>query len=292
MNVRIAGVGGNVPQHVVTNERLVQAIPGWTEERIVEKTGIRERRYVWDIDELAGKVKLPPAIADPGPNVQVAEPALLEALAGAGLAAADLDGLILTTCTPDMPNFSHDAMILHKRLGMRPAAFALMHDDGCGGAMYHLALARELILSGQRQTIAIVGATAFSPHLDRQAYAGTLSHQGKALGSFLSWYLFGDGAGAVILRGDAAKSNSGILGSSAVNEHLDLVVRRGGGNLFPFYPGRAEVTDNAFYVDGQLVAQAFAPLLKKSIDEALTRAGGTITQSKSPLAGAVGLNPS
>ncbi|MFO0589002.1 MAG: 3-oxoacyl-[acyl-carrier-protein] synthase III C-terminal domain-containing protein [Polyangiaceae bacterium] len=271
MFVKIAGVGGHVPPIQVTNERLVKAIPGWTAERIEEKTGIRERRYLWDFDEVTGRAIAPGPIEDPGPSVQVAEPALREALDAAGMKASELDGLFLTTCTPDQINFNHDAMMLHKRLGMRPDAFALRFDDGCGGAMFHLAMARELILSGQRKSIAIVGSTAFSPHLDRQVYSGKLPHNGKALGSFLSFYLFGDGAGAMILKADSHGS-SGILGSHAENEHLDLVIRRGGGSMYPAHPNRSEVTDSAFYVDGQLVATSFGPVLGKAIRGALARA--------------------
>lgn len=271
MFVKIAGVGGYVPPLTVTNERLVKAIPGWTPERIEEKTGIRERRYSWDFDEVTGRAIAPGPIEDPGASVQLAEPALREALESAGMRPSELDGLIITSCTPDQVNFSHDAMVLHKRLGMRPDAFALRLDDGCGGAMFHLNMARELILSGQRKAIAIIGVNAFSTHLDREVYSGKLAHAGKALGSFLSFYLFGDGAGAIVLRANPGGS-SGILGSFAENEHLDLVIRRSGGGMWPAHPGRSEVTDSAFYVDGQLVATSFGPILRRAIDGALARA--------------------
>jgi 3-oxoacyl-[acyl-carrier-protein] synthase III len=271
MIVTIAGAGSHVPPLVVKNDRLVKAIPGWTPERIAEKTGVLERRFVWDFDEVSGRAIVPGPIEDPGPSAQMAELALRDALAQAGLEPGDLDGLVLTTCTPDQTNFSHDAMVVHERLGMRPEAFALMHDDGCGGALFHLAMARETILSGQRRTIAVIGVNAFSPHLDREVYSGKLPHNGKELGSFLSFYLFGDGAGALILRGEPASSGSGILSSYAANEHVDLVIRRGGGGMFPAHPGRSEPRDFGFFVDGQRVASCFAPFLKKAIDGALAR---------------------
>ncbi len=75
-------------------------------------------------------------------------------------------------------------------------------------------MARELILSGQRKAIAIIGVNAFSTHLDREVYSGKLAHAGKALGSFLSFYLFGDGAGAIVLRADPGGSS----GSSALSQ--------------------------------------------------------------------------
>jgi len=273
MFVTIAGAGGYVPPRVVDNERLVRAIPGWSAERIAEKTGICERRYLWDFDEATGRTIPPEVIEDPGPTVQVSEPALRAALKMAGLEPRELDGLILTTCTPDQTNFSHDALVLHRRLGMRHEAFALVHDDGCGGAMFHLAMAREWILGGQRRTIAIVGVNVISPLLDRDTYTRTLTHNGSQLGAFLTFYLFGDGAGAVILRGEPEGGPSGILGSFAANEQVDLVVRRGGGNMWPAHPGRREYSDPAFYVDGKLVAACFEPYLRRAIDGALERSG-------------------
>jgi 3-oxoacyl-[acyl-carrier-protein] synthase III len=274
MIVTIAGAGAKLPPLVVKNERLVKAIPGWTPERIAEKTGILERRFCWDFDEETGRAIAPGPIQDPGPSVQLSEAALEEALAMAGLRAADLDGLVVTTCTPDQTNFSHDAMVLHRRIGMRPEAFALMHDDGCGGAMFHMAMARELLASGQRRTIALVGVNAFSPHLDREVYSSKLKVGDKELGSFLSFYLFGDGAGAVILRAEPSPSpsRSGFLGSYAANEQIDLVIRRGGGGMWPAHPGRSVPGDFGFYVDGQLVASCFGPFLKRAIDGALARA--------------------
>jgi 3-oxoacyl-[acyl-carrier-protein] synthase III len=272
MNIVIAGAGGHVPSNVVSNARIVKGIPGWTPARIEEKTGVLERRHAVPFDPETGRAIVPEVPADPGPSVQMAELALEEALAVAGMSASELDGLVLTTCTPDQIAFSHDAMLLHKRLGMRPDAFALMHDDGCGGAMFHLAMARETLLSGQRKSIAVVGVNAFSAHMDREVYAGKLRTDVGEIGSFLSWYLFGDGAGALILRAGPERGPSGIIGSYAANEHLDLVIRRGGGGMWPMTPGRSQVTDTAFYVDGKLVASSYGPMLRGAIDGALQRA--------------------
>jgi 3-oxoacyl-[acyl-carrier-protein] synthase III len=274
MKIQIVGVGGYVPPHAVNNERIVRAIPGWTAERIADKTGILERRYLWDFDEETGVTRAPEVIAEPGPSTQICEPALRAALAMAGLEGADLDGLIVSTCTPDQNNFSHDALVLHKRVGMRPEAFAVHHDDGCGGALFALNLAQELIRSGCRRTIAVVGVNMISPLLDRDVYTRRLRHRDKDLGAFLTIYLFGDGAGAIILRAEPeANPGSGLVASYAANEQLDLVVRRSGGGMWPAQPGRAEYSDPAFYVDGQLVAECFGPYLRKAIDGALSRAG-------------------
>jgi 3-oxoacyl-[acyl-carrier-protein] synthase-3 len=273
MNVVIAGAGSYLPERVVDNARLVQAIPGWTAERIEEKTGITARRYVWDFDDETGCCRAPDLIEDPGPTSMMAEAALRGALEGAGMTADELDGVILTTCTPDRTNFSHDAMVVHQRLGMRPEAFALVHDDGCGGALFHLALAREHLLSGQRRAIAVVGVNCISPLIDRDVYTRTLEHQGKNLGAYLTVYLFGDGAGAVILKAVDDRPASGVLASYSANVHSELVIRKGGGGMWPSNPSREQRSDPAFYVDGQVVAQSFAPMLQRAIDGALGRAG-------------------
>ncbi|MCU0656705.1 MAG: 3-ketoacyl-ACP synthase [Polyangiaceae bacterium] len=274
INVTIAGAGSYLPPRVVPNERLVKAIPGWTAERIAEKTGILERRYLWDFDEESGRTIPPEHLETPGPCAQICELALRDALQQANLGPEDLDGLLITTCTPDLTNFSSDALALHRRLGMRPEAFAKVSDDGCGGAMFHMAMAREMLLGGQRKTIALVGANMISPLLDREVYCNKSHIHGKDLGAFLTIYLFGDGAGAVILRADPGEpSGSGFLSSYAANEQVDLVVRRGGGGLWPAHPGRTQPSDPAFYVDGSLVAACFAPFLKKAIDQAIDRSG-------------------
>jgi 3-oxoacyl-[acyl-carrier-protein] synthase III len=261
---------------VVTNAQLVQAVPGWPAERIEEKTGITARRYFWPFDEQTGHVQAPDVVSDPGPCVQLAEAALLQALARAGLAADELDGIVLTTCTPDKTNFSHDAMILHQRLGLRPEAFALVHDDGCGGALFHVAMVREMMMGSQRRHVAVIGVNAMSPLIDRDVYTRERSHQGRTLGAYLTPYLFGDGAGAIILS-QSDDQTSRFVASYAANRHADLVIRDSGGGMFPVN-SRGVYSDPAFYVDGKLVAECFAPFLSEAIEGALSRAGVTIDQ--------------
>ena len=86
-------------------------------------------------------------------------------------------------------------------------------------------------------------------------------------------YLFGDGAGAVVLRGErrerAEDDAPGILASYGGADHLQLVVREGGGALRPPFPGRACRMQHAFVVDGKLVAERFPGYMQRRIDEAL-----------------------
>ncbi len=90
MKVRVVGSGAFVPDRVVKNERIARAIPGWPAERISERTGIVERRFLWDIDEEVGRAIPPPPDASPAGNADMVELALRRALDVAGLAPSRL----------------------------------------------------------------------------------------------------------------------------------------------------------------------------------------------------------
>jgi 3-oxoacyl-[acyl-carrier-protein] synthase-3 len=267
-SVRVVGAGGFVPKRVVKNDRLVRAIPGWTAERITERTGIEERRYLWDFDEKLGKAIPPPDDATywPRGNVDMAEAALRQAMERAEVRAGELDAIFLVTSTPDEVNFSRDAVELHRRIGARAEALAMVVDSGCGGALYVAGMARQMILSGSARTVAICASTLASPYLDREVFTSEMPGR-KGINAFLSIYLFGDGAGAILLRGDTA-ADAGIVASSAGTDHSELVVHRGGGAKLPPHT-RASVADHAWYVDGREVALAYPFYMQKAVSECL-----------------------
>lgn len=267
-SIRIVGAGGFVPGRVVKNDRLTRAIPGWTPERITERTGIEERRYLWDFDEKAGKAIPPPEDATDVPrgNVDMAEAALRQAIERAQIRVDEIDAIFLVTSTPDEVNFSRDAVELHRRIGARPEARALVFDSGCGGAVYVADIARQMILSGAARTVAICASTLASPYLDREVFTSEMPGR-RGINAFLSIYLFGDGAGALLLRGDTA-ADVGILASSSGTDHVELVVHRGGGAKLPPHT-RARVPDHAWYVDGREVAVAYPRYMRKALSECL-----------------------
>jgi len=273
--VRFLGVGSFVPRRAVSNARITAAIPGWTAERIEEKTGIRERRFLWDFDERTGRA-IPPPNDDgtiyPANNTDMAEVALRKALMMAQVGAREIDALFLVTCSPDELNFSHDAMELHRRLDCREDAYAMVFDSGCGGTLYTVDMARRMIEGGNFRTIAVVASNFTSAHLNRDIYTADQElESGKKANGFLSMYVFGDGAGALILRGDggATEDGPGIVRSFAGTAHSELVLRKGGGNLRLDFQGRATPADHAFIVDGQQVARTYPVFMKKCIDEVL-----------------------
>lgn len=276
MKTRIIGAGHYVPDRAIGNDRITKAIPGWPGDKIAQKTGIVERRFLWDFDDEAGKAIVPPEGAFPRSSTDMCEIALRNAVAASGIDPAEIDGILLCTCTPDEINFCHDAMMLHQRLGLRPEALAIHVDSGCGGALYLMALARKLIEGGSCRTVAVVAANITSPYVDREVFTSalTLAPGGKPLGACLTMYLFGDGAGAVLLRAEDA-GDAGFLSSYAGCAYSELVVRRGGGASFPPMAPRSTAAHHAYVVDGPLVAQCFPGYMQQCVDHALAGAGKT-----------------
>jgi 3-oxoacyl-[acyl-carrier-protein] synthase III len=265
-SVRVVGAGSFVPRRVISNEKISRAIPGWSADRIESRTGIHERRFLWDFDVERGRALPPPDDATlwPRDNVGMGEAALRRALEVAGLGAEELDAIYLVTSTPDQLNFCHDAVALHRRLGCRRDAHAMVVDSGCGGALYVLDMVRRLILSDTARTIAVVASTFASAYLDREVFTCAMP-ENQRINAFLSMYMFGDGAGALVLRGDD-RPDCGILASTAGTDHQELVVHRGGGASLPSHT-RAAKADHAYYINGPVVAEAYPLFMQKAVDE-------------------------
>jgi 3-oxoacyl-[acyl-carrier-protein] synthase III len=250
---QVVGVGDFTPETVVSNESIARTIPGWSADLIRERTGILERRFLCALDEERGRAVRPHAGAT---NVDMAGAALLDALEMAQLGAHELDALFLVTCTPDRVDFNHDAMELHRQLHLRTSAPCFVINDGCGGTPYVLDLVDKLIRSGAMETVALVSSNFASAFVDRAVYGETLNVHGKALSGYLSMYVFGDGAGAAILRGSDGDGR-GILSTLSGNAHQSLVLRRGGGAELPALAEDAKPAEFAFVVNGHEVAASY-----------------------------------
>jgi len=268
--VRVIGAGAYVPPRAVNNAHITQAIPGWSADWIAEKTQIRERRFLWELDPQAGVTVAPPATAgEPVCNTDMCEAALRGAIGMAGIEGSEIDAVFVVTCTPDRVNFSYDAMEVHRRLGCRPDAYALMIDDGCGGTPYIIDMVYKMIRSGAIHTAAIVGSAFTSALVDREVWTGDVDSGAgrKRLPAAFGAYVFGDGAGAVILRGDG-RPGEGILKSMSGNDYLQLVVRRAGG-LESRMGHETNPADAAFVVDGHLVARSYPMYMNACLDAVL-----------------------
>ena len=165
--VSITGLGCHVPERVVTNEELATLVET-SDEWIVERTGIRERRIAAPEEALT----------------DLALPAARAALAQAGLEGRDIDFLVCATVTPDMM-FPTSSALLADMLGA-PTAAAYDLLAGCTGFMYAVAQAYAMLASGLAHRALVVGGDVLSRILDWTDRSTVV--------------LFGDGAGAVVLE--------------------------------------------------------------------------------------------
>jgi 3-oxoacyl-[acyl-carrier-protein] synthase-3 len=174
-HARIAGTGSYLPERVMTNadlERLVDTNDAW----IVERTGIRQRHIA----------------ADGQTTCDLAEVAARRALEAAGVDPREIELIVVGTTTPDVI-FPSTACLLQHRIGANGCA-AFDVNAACSGFIYALGIADKFIRSGAVRTALVVGAETLSRMLD-------WSDRGTCV-------LFGDGAGAVVLRADDA---TGVL---------------------------------------------------------------------------------
>ncbi len=273
----ILGAGRYVPDRIVTNDEICRMVPGWPPDKLEAKTGIRERRFLWEMDEQSGYAVEPTGPGAVRSGVDMSEIALQRALTMAGMQADELDALLLVTCTPDEINFGSDAMHLADRMGIRSDARVLQLDSGCGGALYYLSEAREKVESGRYDKVALVAHNLTSALVDRDMYVRFVQHGGRKLGAFLSPYIFGDGAGALVL-GSGGDDRHGFVNSWERQRLVEYMRREGGGGLKPSHSPRTRKVDHAFIIDGGLVAQEFPVFMGRAIKGVLAGHAALVSQ--------------
>ena len=164
----ILGVGGHVPERVVTNQDLTQRMET-SDEWIFERTGIRQRH--WVEGETGGS--------------ELAEQAVRQALSNSGVELNEIDCIVLATLSPDH-TFPGTGCFLQERLGL-PGIPALDVRAQCSGFIYGLSVADAWIRTGQYKCILLVGTEVHSTGID-------ISTEGRDVAC-----LFGDGAGAAVV---------------------------------------------------------------------------------------------
>ena len=163
----IIGTGSYMPEKILTNEELSKIVDT-SDEWITTRTGIKERRIA----------------ADNQATSDLATSAALRAMESAGVKPEDIDLIVVATVTPDMP-FPSTACFVQKNIG---ASNAVCFDisAACSGFLYALQVARNFLNAGTRSTALVIGA--------------------EKLSTLVNWtdrntcVLFGDGAGAVVIR--------------------------------------------------------------------------------------------
>jgi 3-oxoacyl-[acyl-carrier-protein] synthase-3 len=234
--ITITGLGAYAPDRVLDNaelERLVDTSDEW----IIERTGIRERRIAADEQALT----------------DLALPGCETALAQAGLTGKDIDLLIVATVTPDV-SFPSSSAILADKLGATDAA-AYDLSAGCTGFVYALVQAYGMLASGVAKRALVVGGDVLSRIMDWNDRSTVV--------------LFGDGAGAVVLERSEQPGflalDLGADGSGG--EHLWLP---GSGSR------RFADADSYVKMNGREVFKFATRILVQSAQDVLDRAGHTI----------------
>ena len=230
---RIVGTGSYLPPRIVTNDDLAQRMDT-SDEWIRTRTGIRQRH-----------------IADPSQaSSDLGLEASRQALAAAQIAPQDVDLIIVATATPDYI-FPSTACLMQAKLGVKGCA-AFDVQAVCSGFVYALTIADKFIRSGQNRCALVVGAEVYSRILDWNDRSTAV--------------LFGDGAGAVVLKAD---SRPGILAGvlHADGSHADILSVPGnvcGGKIIgsPF-----------LRMDGQAVFKFAVKVLDESARETLAQCG-------------------
>jgi 3-oxoacyl-[acyl-carrier-protein] synthase-3 len=240
----MVSVGVAVPPGVLTNEDLTRMLDT-SDEWIVERTGIRERH-----------------IAKPDQTVaMLSQEASEKALARAGVTAKDLDAIVLATASPDrlLPSTACDLQAL---IGADKAA-AFDISAACPGFVFAAGVAEGLIASEQSEIVLVVGAEKLSTITD---------FQDRSTG-----ILFGDGAGAAVMRRATGNNGRGILSIFLKSDGklAPLLYRPGGGSADPI--SEKVVCERSHYMKmaGREVFKAAVLTMAEACDEALRRAGVT-----------------
>ena len=180
---RIIGCGSYLPQRVMSNDELSEIVET-SDEWIVERTGIRQRHVAAEDEKTS----------------DLATNAARAALAHAGIDASEVELIVVATATPD-DTFPAVATQVQRKLGITHGA-AFDVQAVCSGFIYALSVTDAMVRAGQAKVALVIGAETFSPILDWQDRTTCV--------------LFGDGAGAVVLKAEPAgdiRTDRGVLAS-------------------------------------------------------------------------------
>ena len=236
--IGITGLGVHVPERVMTNDDLTRFVDT-TDEWIVERTGIRERRIAEEHEALT----------------DIALPAAREALGDAGVTGKDIDLLISATVTPDMMFPTSSALMADALGASDAAAYDLL--AGCTGFVYAIAQAYGMLASGLSRRTLVVGGDVLSKILDWDDRSTLV--------------LFGDGAGAVVME---PVDRGGFLGfelgaDGAGGQHLQLP---GSGSR------HFEDPDSMLKMNGREVFRFATRVMVSSAEAVLAQCGRTVDE--------------
>ena len=233
-DVTILGLGGYLPERVVSNTELVRDFPQITEDYVYQVTGIRERRWASEHEKPS----------------DMAYAASLDAIRAAGLPTKEIGAVIVATTTPDVAMPS-TACILQDRLNLAGAA-AFDLNAACSGWLYAVGMARAMVLSGMVRNVLTVGVDLQSRLLDRTDRNALL--------------IFGDGAGAAIVSSETRGHRIGPPLLGADTRGLTMARREGPGY---FVVNGQSGVDPWIRIDGpalfRLATESFLDIIHRSM---------------------------
>jgi len=233
----IAGTGSYAPAKVLTNADLAKMVET-NDQWIVERTGIRERHVVAP-DEASSDMALH---------------ASRRALDAAGLAAADVEAIVVGTITPDYP-FPSCATVLQGKLGNKKA-FAFDISAACAGSLYALATADRFVATGAVKNALVVGVDALTRITD-------WTDRNTCI-------LFGDGAGAMVLK-PTDDPKRGLLTTRlhADGSQVGILYQPGGGSKEPISDKVVKDRSHFVKMNGREVFKVAVRALEDSCREVL-----------------------
>ena len=246
-SVHIVGTGSYVPDRVLTNADLEKMVDT-TDEWIVTRTGIKERRIAPDYM----------CTSDMGAE------AARRAMEQAGAREDEIDLIICATITPDMP-FPSTACLIQQKLGAKRAA-AFDVEAACSGFLYGLEIGQQFITSGTYNTVLVVGAEKLSTIVDWQDRQTCV--------------LFGDGAGAAVLR--SRGEDHGILTTcmGADGSQADILLMPAGGAKYPASKESVSAGMHHLKMAGKEVFKQAVIAMQTAAEEALRKCNLTIDDIK------------
>lgn len=240
LNAIITGIGGYVPDYILTNEELSRMVDT-SDEWIMTRVGIKERRIL--TEEGLGTSYL-------------ARKAAKQLIAKTGVDPDTIDALIVTTTTPDY-KFPSTASIVVGKLGLKNA-FAFDFEAACCGFLYSLDVAASMIQSGRYKKIIVIGADKMSSlidYTDRQTCV-----------------LFGDGAGAVLVEA-TTEEGVGVQNSylRTDGKGLPFLHMKAGGSVCPASHFTVDHRLHYLYQEGRTVFRYAVTNMSDDVLEILKR---------------------
>jgi 3-oxoacyl-[acyl-carrier-protein] synthase-3 len=241
--VCVAGTGSYVPERILTNDELSKMVDT-SDEWIVSRTGIRERRIA----------------AEGEFTSHLASKAALKALEQAGMQAADIELIIVATITPDTPTPATACYVQQQIGANRAVAFDI--SAACSGFLYAMKIAKRLISDGAFNNALIVGAEKLSTVTNWEDRSTCV--------------LFGDGAGAAVLRRAEAGEGAIVATEMGTDGNLThLLEIPGGGSAKPITAENLNQHLHTLNMQGREVFKIAVTRMKEAAEKVIERAGWT-----------------